>query len=103
MGCLSVKMTRVGGVSASLTRQGGADNLFEIIWPERVCFEMDPHESFFLRDGEKLYFSKWYEEGEGADYRYWEETVVRSLSGDILGILPGDVMVMPNGEKWHLV
>lgn len=86
----------------SLTRQG-SDNMFEIIWPERVSFEMHPHESFFLRDGEKLYFNKWYEEGEGADYRYWEETVVRGLSGNITEVLPGDVMVLPDGQKWHLV
>ncbi len=84
-----------------LTRQGG-ENRFEIIWPERVSFPMDPHESFFLRDGGKLYFSKWYEEGEGADYRYWEETIVRDLSGNPTEILPGDVKVMPNGEIWHI-
>ena len=85
----------------SLTRQGEED-AFEIIWPERICFAIDPHESFFLRDEEKLYFSKWYEEGEGPDYRYWEETVIRDLKGDLLEILPGDLRVMPNGEVWHL-
>ena len=42
-------------------------NMFGIIWPEQVSFAMDPHESFFLRDGEELYFSKWYEEGNGSD------------------------------------
>lgn len=86
----------------SLTRQG-SDQVFEIIWPEHVSFAMHPQESFFLRDGDKLYFSKWYEEGEGADYCYREETVIRDLSGTIAEVLPGDVMVMPDGQKWHLV
>ena len=86
----------------SLTRQG-EDDVFEIIWPERVCFPMEPHESFFLREENRLYFSRWYEEGEGADYRYWEETVIRDLQGNLLEVLPGDVQIMPNGEMWHLI
>ena len=63
---------------------------------------MDPHESFFLREDDKLYFNKWHEYRDGADYRYWEETVVRSPEGDIIEILPGDVRIMPDGEMWHL-
>ena len=85
-----------------LTRQGG-EGVFEILWPERVCFDMDPHESFFLRDNERLFFSRWHEEGTGSDYRYWEDTVIRDLSGNIAEVMPGDISVMPNGEKWHLV
>ena len=86
----------------SLTRQGGADNLFEIIWPDKVCFEMGEHESFFLRSGDKLYFNRWYEEGEGTEYRYWEETVIRNLQGEVTEVLPGDVRIMPNGEMWYI-
>ena len=63
---------------------------------------MGERESFFLRDGDRLFFNKWHEEGDGADYRYWEETVVRSLDGRVLEVLPGDVRLMPNGELWHL-
>ena len=85
----------------SLTRQG-FDNEFQIIWPEKVTFKMDDHDSFFLRDGDKLYFNRWYEEGEGVDYRYWEETIIKDLDGNVLETFPGDVMVMPNGELWHL-
>ena len=84
-----------------MTRQG-EEGLFEIIWPERISFKMDPHESFFLRADDRLYFWKWYEEGDGSDYRYWEETVVRSMEGKVLEILPGDVRIMPDGEMWHL-
>ena len=86
----------------TLTRQCVWTNEFEILWPERVCFSMGDHDSFFLREGDKLYFSRWHEEGEGKDYRYWEETVVRSLEGEITEILVGDVRIMPNGEMWHL-
>ena len=86
----------------TLTRQCVGTNEFEIVWPERVSFAMGDHDSFFLRDGDKLYFSRWYEEGEGADYRYWEKTVVRDLTGDVIQEFPGDVRLMPNGELWHL-
>ena len=86
----------------TLTRQCVGSNEFEIIWPEKVHFLMEDHDSFFLREGDKLYFSRWHEEGEGADYRYWEETVVRNLEGEITELLPGDVRIMPNGEMWHL-
>ncbi|MCR5010500.1 MAG: hypothetical protein K6A91_06150 [Clostridia bacterium] len=85
----------------TLTRQG-AEGRFDIVWPERCSFDMGEHESFFLRDGDRLFFNKWYEEGEGADYRYWEETVVRSLDGKVLDVLPGDLRLMPDGEIWHL-
>ena len=76
--------------------------MFEILWPERISFKMEPRESFFLRDEEKLYFNRWYEEGEGEDYRYWEETVIRDPAGEILERLPGDFRLMPDGEIWHL-
>lgn len=84
----------------TLSRQCG--NEFEILWPERISFSMGNHDSFYLRERDKLYFSRWYEEGEGENYKYWEETVVRSLKGDVMEILPGDVIQMPNGEFWHL-
>lgn len=86
----------------TLTRQCVGSNEFEIVWPERIQLEMGDHDSFFLRNGDKLYFSRWHEEGEGADYRYWDETVVRNLKGDITEIIPGDIRIMPNGEMWHI-
>ena len=85
----------------TLTRQGD-DGVFEIVWPDRSCFPLEPHESFFLREGSRLYFNRWYEEGEGADYRYREETIVRDPSGRMIEKLPGDIRVMPGGELWHL-
>ncbi len=84
-----------------LTRQGN-EGVFEILWPERTGFALPPQESFFLRDGNTLYFSRWYETGEGADYRYWEEITARDLQGNEIETLPGDLMLMPNGEIWQL-
>ena len=84
----------------TLTRQRGSE--LQIVWPEKLSLSMEDHDSFFLRDGEKLFFIRWFEEGEGVDYKYWEETIVRDLRGNVIEILPGDVMQMPNGEMWHL-
>ena len=89
---------RLDPAPLTLTRQSVGENEFEILWPERTGFHMDDHESFFLRDGDRLYFNHWYEN----DTDYWEETVVRDLSGGIVEQFSGDVMVMPNGERWLL-
>ena len=79
----------------SLTRQSG-DGTFEIIWPEQVRFSIEERETLNFRDGDKLYFAVWYED---PDYR--EETIVRSeLDGTILDRFPGDIRIMPNGDKW---
>ena len=85
----------------TLSRQCVGSGEFEIVWPERVSFPMGGHDSFFLRDGGKLFFNRWHEEGDGSDYRYWEETIVKDLDGNVTGKLPGDVMRMPDGEIWH--
>lgn len=86
----------------TLTRQCVGSNEFEIVWPEKVQLEMGDHDSFFLRDGDKLFFGRWHEEGDGADYRYWEEVVVRNLDGEVTDVFPGDIRIMPNGEMWHI-
>lgn len=86
----------------TLTRQCVGTNEFDIVWPENVHLEMGDHDSFFLRNGDELYFNRWHEEGEGTDYRYWDETVVRNLSGDVTAVIPGDIRIMPNGEMWHI-
>ena len=86
----------------TVTRQRVGTNEFEIVWPERVSFQMGDHDSFYLRDGNSLYFNRWYEEGDGADYKYWEETIVRDLTGNIIDTYSGTLMQMPNGEIWHL-
>ena len=79
----------------SLTRQPG-DNTFELVWPEQVRFAIKERETLNFRDGDKFYFIFWHED---PDYR--EETVVRSAQGGtILDRFPGDIRIMPNGDKW---
>ena len=81
----------------TLSRQPN-DGTFDIVWPERKRLTITENESFFLRDGNKLFFSRWYED---PDYR--EEVVIRDAdSGEILEVLPGDIHVMPDGEFWYL-
>lgn len=86
----------------TLTRQCVGENAFEIIWPEKVSFRMGDHESFDVRDGDRLFFNRWNEEGEGENYSYSEETVIRDLKGNTLEIIPGDVVRMPSGELWQI-
>ena len=79
----------------TLTRTPG-DGTFEIVWPEQIRFHIGERETLNFREGDKLYFTVWYED---PDYR--EETIVRSLrDGTILDRFSGDIRIMPNGEKW---
>ena len=81
----------------TLTRSPG-DNTFEIVWPEQIRFPIEERETLNFREGGKLYFAVWYED---PDYR--EETVVRSVQdGTVLDRYPGDIRIMPNGEKWRV-
>ena len=84
------------GSPPMLIRQGN-EGFFEMIWPQRVTFPIGRTETFNFREGERIYFTAWYED---PDYR--EETIVRSLAGEILERFPGDIRIMPGGEKWHL-
>lgn len=79
-----------------LTRQTG--EVFEILWPRRVTIPIHPHESFCFRDGDLLFFSRWYED---PDYR--EETVTRSVEdGRIVSSDRASACLMPDGQKWVL-
>ncbi|WP_101696283.1 hypothetical protein [Clostridium minihomine] len=74
----------------------GSDGEFELIWPEKVCFQVDASESLVHRDGDVLYFSKWYED---MDYR--EEICVRSVhTGEVVRQFPGILYDMPDGTWW---
>ena len=73
---------RLNTAPLTLTRQCVGTNEFEIVWPERVQLEMGDHDSFFLRDGDRLYFSRWHEEGDGADYRYCETSESSTAESD---------------------
>lgn len=80
-----------------VTRQGSED-AFQIIWPEQVSFAIGERESFWVRRGDKLYFSNWCEDPE-----YREEIVVRKLeTGEIIDRFPGSMMAVPDGQIWIL-
>lgn len=80
-----------------LTRQGN-DGKFQIIWPEKVEFDIDETETFVYRKDNQLYFCRWY---ENPDYR--EEIVVRKYpNGEIIEVLPGSWTAMPDGQIWVL-
>ncbi len=80
-----------------LTRQAH-DGRFQIIWPEKVQFDIEETESFCERKKQKLYFCRWHEDPE-----YREEIVVRAYpTGKILEIIPGSWKDMPNGQIWVL-
>ena len=79
-----------------LTRQTG--ERFQVIWPEKADFEIHPAESFCFREGDRLYFSRWYED---PDYR--EEAVVRRFpTGEIIAQTRGALNDMPDGQWWLL-
>ena len=85
------------GSPLMLTRQAG-DGLFEIIYPEKISFKTNSRECFCYADGDKLYFTMWYED---PDYR--EEVIVREkATGKILETFSGTIKIMPNGDKWLL-
>ena len=92
---LSTQSPRVGE-KITLTRQTG--QRFQVLWPEKADFPIHPAESFCCREGDKLYFSRWYED---PDYR--EETVVRRMpDGEILDSFPGSLLELPDGRQWLL-
>lgn len=80
----------------TLTRQTG--ERFQVLWPEKADFPIHPAESFCCREGDKLYFSRWYED---PDYR--EETVVRRMpDGEVIDRFPGSLLELPDGRQWLL-
>lgn len=80
-----------------LIRQG-FENLFQVVWPEKTEFHIGNQESFYSRDGDKLYFSRWFEDPE-----YRDEVVIRHYpSGEILEVIPGSLWEMPDGQRWVL-
>ncbi|MBE6989184.1 MAG: hypothetical protein E7426_00365 [Ruminococcaceae bacterium] len=79
-----------------LTRQTAGR--FQVLWPERADFAIHAEETFCFRDGEKLYFSRWYED---PDYR--EEVVVRRMpDGAVLEQFRGSLLELSDGRQWLL-
>ena len=58
----------------------------DILWPERISFDVEPRESLDFRDGDRFYFSCWQED---PDYR--EEVIVRDMDGRVEERYPGTI------------
>lgn len=85
------------GDELMLLRQGD-ENRFQSIWPEKADFPVDGRETFYFKQGDKLYFSRWEED---PDYR--EEAVVRAFpTGEIQQVVPGSLYAVPDGQYWLL-
>ena len=76
----------------------GQERDFQVLWPDKGAFTIDDTEELNFRDGDRLLFTKWYE-----DPYYREESVVRSYpDGNKLDQFRGDIKEMPDGQKWIL-
>lgn len=68
-----------------------------MLWPERRDICTRSGEELLLRDGERLYFSY------RPSSRARRGTVVRSaMTGEVIERKDGQVMLMPDGQKWIL-
>lgn len=80
-----------------LTRQAN-NGKFQIVWPEKIEFDIGETESFYDQQGDKLFFCRWHDEPE-----YQEEIVIRKYpSGEVLEVIPGAWKDMPDGQIWVL-
>lgn len=76
------------------------DNVLEVIWPEKKTFKMNEHEALMFCDGNRVYFSQWFEEPE-PNYDYHEMVVVRDWeTGEEIERFDGQMHRMPNGDVW---
>ena len=92
--CYNLKLE---GFPLMVTRQGG-ENSIQIIWPEKIEFDIGGRESFLFRKDNKLYFSEWHEDPE-----YREEINIREYpTGKLLEKIEGAEMTMPDGQSWIL-
>ena len=78
------------------------DNVIEVLWPEKRTFKLNNHEVINFRDGDKVYFSEWFEDEE-PDYNYYEQVVVRDWeTGEEIERFDGRMHRMPNGDIWRM-
>ena len=78
------------------------DNVMEVIWPKKKKFQLNDHQVLLFRDGDRVYFSEWFE-GPEPDYDYHEEVVVRDWeTGEEIERFEGQLCRMPNGDIWRL-
>ena len=87
----------VNGNTAMITRQG-VENIFQVLWPEKVEFAIGERESFIYRVEDRLYFLEWHEDEE-----YREEVNVRKFpTGDLIEKIDGTFFNLKKGMEWIL-
>lgn len=78
------------------------EHYLEVLWPEKKKFKVNDREVLNFRDGNKMYFSEWFEETE-PDYNYYEQVVVRDWeTGEEIERFNGQLHRMPNGDIWEM-
>ena len=76
-------------------------HVLEVIWPEKKTFKMNERQVLLFRDGNRVYFSEWFEE-EAPNYSYYEQVVVRDWeTGEEIERFDGQMHRMPNGDIWR--
>ena len=87
----------INGSSLMITRQS-ADNIFQVVWPDRFEFAIGERESFLYRNGDSLYFSEWHEDEE-----YREEVNIREYpTGKLVDKIDGAFFSLRDGVNWIL-
>ena len=83
-------------VAPILLVRDGNRKVLEVLYPEKKEFEMGSHEDMMFRDGDKVYFSEWWEDPE-----YHERVIVRDWNtGEVIERFEGQMCRMPNGDVW---
>ena len=83
-------------------RYDNKENDLEILWPEKKKFKMNERQILLFRDGDKVYFSEWFEEPE-PNYEYHEMVIVRDWNtGEEIERFDGQMCRMPNGDIWRM-
>ena len=74
----------------------------EVLWPEKKTIKTKDRQSFLFRDGDKVYFSEWFEE-EAPEYNYYEQVIIRDWeTGEEIERFNGQLHRMPNGDIWRM-
>lgn len=90
------------GVAPAMLFCESENNVIEVLWPEKRTFKLNNHEVINFRDGDKVYFSEWFETEE-PDYNYYEQVVVRDWeNGEEMERFDGQLHRMPNGDIWRM-
>ncbi len=99
-----VELYNIGilGTSLHLISQNGK---LECFYPEKFTVPLEPEESVVEIDGDRIYCSRWVEEGVVdnemmADYKYYEKLIVKDKNGKVLSDEIGSIDRGADGKWW---